>query len=331
MAAVTSRRTRRPVLPACLAFVGAIGCTGYVAAETGGDAMAWLKKIAAASRQINYAGTFVYQHGRKMETSRIAHRVDSGGEYEKLETLDGPPREIIRNNDNVTCYLPDTKTVIIEKRTTRQFPALLPEQLSDITENYVVTKDGQDRVAGFDCQLITLEPKDNLRYGHRFCAEINSGLPLRARTVNEKGDLVDLFVFTQLTIGSSINKDLLKSRFAGKSADWHVDRAALEQGENSADSGWVLKSPLAGFRKVTEMKRSIAGRPAQVSHIVYSDGLAAVSVFVETMPKSPPPSGATYQGAVNMFVTSSSGQMVTVVGETPARTVKQIAESLVPK
>ena len=181
MAAVASRRTRRPVLPACLAFVGAIGCTGYVAAETGGDAMAWLKKIAAASRQINYAGTFVYQHGRKMETSRIAHRVDSGGEYEKLETLDGPPREIIRNNDNVTCYLPDTKTVIIEKRTTRQFPALLPEQLSDITENYVVTKDGQDRVAGFDCQLITLEPKDNLRYGHRFCAEINSGLPLRAR------------------------------------------------------------------------------------------------------------------------------------------------------
>ena len=331
MAAVTSRRTRRPVLPACLAFVGAIGCTGYVAAETGGDAMAWLKKIAAASRQINYAGTFVYQHGRKMETSRIAHRVDSGGEYEKLETLDGPPREIIRNNDNVTCYLPDTKTVIIEKRTTRQFPALLPEQLSDITENYVVTKDGQDRVAGFDCQLITLEPKDNLRYGHRFCAEINSGLPLRARTVNEKGDLVDLFVFTQLTIGSSINKDLLKSRFAGKSADWHVDRAALEQGESSADSGWVLKSPLTGFRKVTEMKRSIAGRPAQVSHIVYSDGLAAVSVFVETMPKSPPPSGATYQGAVNMFVTSSSGQMVTVVGETPARTVKQIAESLVPK
>lgn len=331
MAAVASRRTRRPVLPACLAFVGAIGCTGYVAAETGGDAMAWLKKIAAASRQINYAGTFVYQHGRKMETSRIAHRVDSGGEYEKLETLDGPPREIIRNNDNVTCYLPDTKTVIIEKRTTRQFPALLPEQLSDITENYVVTKDGQDRVAGFDCQLITLEPKDNLRYGHRFCAEINSGLPLRARTVNEKGDLVDLFVFTQLTIGSSINKDLLKSRFAGKSADWHVDRAALEQGESSADSGWVLKSPLTGFRKVTEMKRSIAGRPAQVSHIVYSDGLAAVSVFVETMPKSPPPSGATYQGAVNMFVTSSSGQMVTVVGETPARTVKQIAESLVPK
>ena len=318
-------------LAAVLALVSALAGTGCEAAETGGDAQAWLKKITAASRQINYAGTFVYQHGRNMETSRIAHRVDAGGVYEKLETLEGAPREIIRNNDQVTCYLPDTKTVIIEKRTTRQFPALLPEQWSEIAENYTVTKNGQDRVAGYDCQIITLEPRDNLRYGHRFCAEIASGLPLRARTVNEKGDVVDLFIFTQLTIGSGISKEMLKSRFAGKTSDWQVDRGGLERSDTSPDSGWALKTPLAGFRKLTEMKRSIAGRQSPVSHIVYSDGLAAVSVFVESMPKSPLPSGSTYQGAVNMYVTSTSGQMITVVGETPARTVKQIAESLVPR
>ena len=321
----------RPVLPAFLAFAGALGCTGCVAAETSGDALTWLKKIAAASRQINYAGTFVYQHGRKVETSRIAHRVDAGGEYEKLETLDGPAREIVRNNDNITCYLPDAKTVIIEKRTTRQFPAMLPEQWSDIAENYTAIKEGQDRVAGYDCQVIALEPKDNLRYGHKFCAELTSGLPLRARTINEKGEVVDLFAFTQLTIGGGFNKDLLKSRFASKSGSWHVERSEFDQKESGVTSGWVLKSPLAGFKKLTEMRRSIAGRQSQVSHIVYSDGLAAVSVFVETMPKSPPPSGPTYQGAVNMYVTSMSGQMVTVVGETPARTVKQIAESIAPR
>src|SRR5476651_2298975 len=113
-------RTRRPGVPAVLALLGAIGCGGSLAAETGGDAMTWLKKIAAASRQFNYAGTFVYQHGRQMETSRIAHLADASGEYEKLETLEGPPREIMRTNENVTCYLPDSKTVIIEKRTPRQ-------------------------------------------------------------------------------------------------------------------------------------------------------------------------------------------------------------------
>ena len=331
MAAAASLKVMRPVLPAFFVFVGALGCTGYALAETSGDALEWLKKIATASRQINYAGTFVYHHGRKMETSRIAHRVDGGGEYERLETLDGRQREIMRTNDNVTCYLPDTKTMVVEKRTTRSFPTLLPEQLSDITESYVVTKQGLERVAGFDCQAIALEPKDNLRYGHSFCAELSSGLPLRARTLDEKGDLVDLFVFTQLIIGSGVSKDMLKSRFAGKTASWQVDRGRLDQPETSTDSGWALKSPMAGFRKLTEMKRSIAGRPAQVSHLVYSDGLAAVSVFVESMPKSPPPIGPTYQGAVNMYVTSMSGQMVTVVGETPARTVKQFAESLVPK
>ena len=93
----------------------------------------------------------------------------------------------------------------------------------------------------------------------------------------------------------------------------------------------VLKNRPAGFKKLTEMKRSIAGRSTQVSHIVYSDGLAAVSVFIEPLPKSPPPAGPTYQGAVNIYVRPQADQMLTVVGETPARTVKQIAESLSPR
>jgi sigma-E factor negative regulatory protein RseB len=328
MAAVTvSQRARRA---AALTLLGAVSC-GVAAAESSGDGMTWLKKIAAASRQLNYAGTFVYQHGRQMESSRVAHMADASGEYEKLETLEGPSHEIIRNNENVTCYLPEAKMVVIEKRTSRQFPALLPEQLTGITDNYSVTKGGLDRVAGHDCQVISLEPKDNLRYGHKYCAELATGLALRARTFNEKGDMVDMFVFTQLIIGSGVTRDMLKSRFAGVSQSWHVDRAGLERSETAADSGWALKSPPAGFRKLTEVRRSIAGRAAPVSHIVYSDGLAAVSVFLEPMPKSPPTAGATYQGSVNMYVKSSADQMVTVVGEAPARTVKQIAESFAAK
>ena len=107
-------------------------CAGVVlAAETldQADALAWLERIARVARQLNYSGTFVYQHGDQVETSRITHYFDRTGEYEKLETLDGPAREFIRNNDNVTCYLPDSKAVVVEKRTARQFPAFLPEVL----------------------------------------------------------------------------------------------------------------------------------------------------------------------------------------------------------
>ena len=316
----------------CLALIGIAGYTGVVDAQTGSnDAMAWLKKIAAASRQINYAGTFVYQHGNHVETSRIAHWADAGGEQERLETLEGPAREIVRNNNNVTCYLPESKTIVIENRAARQFPAQLPEQLAGVYENYVVKKGEPDRVAGFDCQTVVLEPKDNLRYGHKYCAELATGLPLRARAYNEKNEVVESFLFTQLVLGAGVSKEMLKSRYAGKSQSWRVDRSALDQKESSTDSGWELSSQPAGFRKLTEMKRLIAGRAAQVAHIVYSDGLAAVSVFIEPMPKSPPPAGPTYQGAVNIYVKSQADHMVTVVGETPARTVKQIAESLGPK
>ncbi len=314
------------------ALIGSVGGANWAGAQSGSaDAAAWLKKIVAASRQINYAGTFVYQHGSQVETSRIAHWADSSGEKERLETLDGPPREILRNNDNVICYLPENKTVLIEKRTARQFPAQLPEQLAGVFENYIISKGGQERVAGFDCQVVALEPRDNLRYGHKYCAELATGLPLRARAYNEKNEMVESFLFTQLVIGNGVTRDMLRSRYAGKSQTWRVDRSALDQNESNADSGWVLNNQPAGFRKLTEMIRSIAGRSTQVAHIVYSDGLAAVSVFIEPMPKSPPPAGPTYQGAVNIYVRSQADRMVTVVGETPARTVKQIAESLEPK
>jgi sigma-E factor negative regulatory protein RseB len=322
----------RPVLPVLVVLCGGIGCAGQAtAAEATGDAVAWLKKIAAASRQINYAGVFVYQHGNQVETSHIAHFTDSGGEFEKLETLDGPPREIVRNNDNVTCYLPERKTVVIEKRTAHQFPALLPDQLTGISDNYKVKKGDQDRVAGFDCQIVSLEPNDNLRYGHKFCAEMATGLPLRARTYNDKNEMVESFAFTQVTIGNGVSKDMLKSRFVNKSQGWRVDKSALEQREAKTETGWVLKNQPAGFKKLTEMKRTIAGRPTPISHIVYSDGLAAISVFIEAMPKSAPPAGPTYQGAVNIYVKPQGDQMLTVVGETPARTVRQIAESLSPR
>lgn len=313
------------------ALAGALVSAGNAYAEPL-DATAWLRKVAQSSRQINYAGTFVYQHGRQVETSRITHWVNAGGEHEKLETLDGPPREIIRANDNVTCYLPDTKTIIVTKRNGRQFPGLLPEHLSGIAENYVVRKGETDRVAGNECQVIVLEAKDNLRYGHRFCVDVASGLLLRARVYGDKNEMIESFAFTQLVLGNAVTKDMLKSQYANKSRDWRVDRSALERGEGALDSGWTVKNQPPGFRKVTELRRAIPGRPATVSQLVYSDGLAAISVFIEPMPKSPLMTGPlAYQGAVNVYVKSQADQMLTVVGETPARTVRQVAESLTPR
>ena len=293
------------------------------------DGVALLKKMASASRRLNYSGTFVYQHAGQNETSRIVHFVNpAGGEFEKLETLDGPAREVIRTNDHVTCYLPDSKTVLIEKRSSRRFPALLPEQLSGVADNYVVSVTGMDRVAGYDCRVVLLEPKDKLRYGHQFCAEAGSGLPLRSRTLSEKNQLLEAFAFTELKIGGSFSRDQVRSRYAARSKEWKVDHSALAITDVPADTGWSLTRQPTGFKKLTELKRSIAGRAGMVSHIVYSDGLAAVSVFIEPLPKARPARSLSHQGAVNIYIRPIADHMVTVLGEAPAATVMQIANSL---
>jgi len=293
------------------------------------EGITWLKKMATASRQLNYSGTFVYRYSTQTETSRIVHYVNqAGGEFEKMETLDGPAREVIRTNDQVICYLPETRTVLIEKRGKRRFPALVPEQLTGVADSYAIRVTGTDRVAGHECRVILLVPKDKMRYGHRFCAEVGSGLPLRARTLNEKNEPLESFAFTQLTIGGSFNRDRVRSRYAAKSKDWRVDHSAFSIAETPAETGWVLTQQPAGFRKLTELTRSFAGRSAKVSHIVFSDGLAAVSVFIEPMNRTRSLQSLSHQGAVNIYTRMVSDYMVTVLGEAPAATVMQIANSL---
>jgi sigma-E factor negative regulatory protein RseB len=293
------------------------------------DGLGWLTKMASASRTLNYRGTFVYQHADRIETSRVAHFVNpAGGEFEKLETLDGPEREVIRTNDQVTCYLPATRTVIVEKRSARRFPALFPEQLSGVSENYTVIVKSRDRVAGYDCQVVVLEPRDRLRYGHEFCAEAGSGLPLRARTFNEKNQPLDSFAFTEVNVGGRFSRDQVRSRYADKSRNWKVDHSTLVLSDMPADTGWTLTRQPAGFKKLTELKRSIAGRAAMVSHIVYSDGVAAISVFIEPLPKARPVNSLSHQGAVSIYVRPVADHLVTVLGETPAATVMQVANSL---
>jgi sigma-E factor negative regulatory protein RseB len=311
-------------------FLG-LSATHLALADSGAsqEGWPWLQKMANAANQLNYSGTFVYQHQGLSETSRIVHYVNpAGGVFEKLEALDGAPREVIRTNDQVVCYLPSAKTVLIQQRSARLLPALWPESLAGITENYAVKMDGLDRVADHECQIVTLEPRDDLRYGRQFCVEVRSGLPLRVRTLGEKNETLELFTFTQLTIGGRFSRDRVRSKYAARSQNWRVDRSALNVAEREADTGWVVNNQPAGFRKVTEVRRSIAGRKGPVAQIVFSDGLAAISIFIEPMPGERPAEELTHQGAVNIYTRSFANHRVTVLGETPAATVMQIADSL---
>ena len=329
-------RERLPGTPfrLCLLVFASLAGAAHAADSGNNGAGAWLKKMATASRSLNYSGTIVYQHRNHVETSRVVHFVNAaGGEFEKLETLDGPPREVVRSNDQVVCYLPASRTVLIEERnrSARNFPALLPESLAGIRGSYEIRKEDLDRVAEYDCQWIALVPRDELRYGRRFCAEVGSSLPLRAQTLDPKGERIESFAFTQVTIGGSFNRDRVKSKYEQTSRvqRWRIDRSGVTpSAATPADTGWVLTTRLPGFKKVMEAKRSIGGRRGAVSQIVFSDGMAAVSVFIEPMPAEEPAPALSYQGAVNIYKRPRGNHVVTVLGEAPAATIMQIANSL---
>ncbi|MFI4922258.1 MAG: sigma-E factor regulatory protein RseB domain-containing protein, partial [Burkholderiales bacterium] len=168
----------------------------------------------------------------------------------------GLPREIFRNNDEVLFFLPERKTVKVEKRLQRKpFPALLPEQLSNLSESYLIKLGGHERIAGFYCQALLLEPRDDLRYGYHLWAETNSGLMLKAIMLDENNDVVEQMTFTQLNIGGPIDEEMLKPKYPAKAAGWRYDRSGQPE-PISTDTGWSVKNPLAGFKKIREAKRA---------------------------------------------------------------------------
>ena len=316
---------RTLVVAAALAAGSAVLFGPDARAQSQPEAVNWLRKIYTATDRLSYTGTFVYQHGEQVETSRLARIVDSTGVHERLETLDGTPREIIRVNEEVQCYIPSTMTIKVDRQMeTRPFRAMRAD-VGEITENYNVRKAETERIAGYDCQSIVLEPKDNLRYGHKLWADANTGMLVKARTLNEKGEVVEQFAFTELKIGGKIDRDKVKSRFAGKGRDWRVEHSGIVE-TNLAPQGWGVKSLPPGYRKVAELRRNVGGA-RDVGQIVVSDGLAAVSVFIEPLAtrKAVPQLGPARQGAVNVYTRKIEEFLVIVVGEVPAESVRQIA------
>jgi sigma-E factor negative regulatory protein RseB len=288
------------------------------------ETLGWLRKMQQATQKLSYTGIFVYQQGARSEASRITRYVDSAGDIERLEVLDGVPREIVRTRDTVKCYLPASRVVKVDRRTPdRSFPALLPEKSGALARHYDISLGETRRIAGFDCQEVLLTPRDDLRYGYRLYADVASGMLLKAVTFDAAGESVEQFMFTQLAIGH-VTRDMVRPRHAARA--WRVEDAAASPAHLA---GWELSAELPGFHKIFELKRRM-GESKPVGQVVYSDGLAAVSVFIEPMQgrRDVVRTGLASMGAIHIYTREVANHMVTVVGETPAASVQRIADAV---
>ncbi len=290
------------------------------------DDLNWLKTMVFASHQTDYSGVFVYRYGNHVETSHIIHVADNDGEHARLVGMDGPRREIVRSNNQVWCFIGDSKIKLDGRRSDRRFPAILPEQLSLLNENYLIRQTEEGRVAGFHAHAVVFKPKDALRYGHRMWAHSDSGLLLKSEVLDERDRVIEQNAFIQLTIGgNNIDRSWIKADRPEAAKLAHTEQ---HPGLTESPSGWLVDVP-PGFRKITEMRRSLRDKKEPVTHLVFSDGLASISVFVEALESSQDDHpGLSSQGAIQVYRKVSGDYMLTVVGEVPPRTAMQVADSV---
>jgi sigma-E factor negative regulatory protein RseB len=263
---------------------------------------------------------------------RIVHRVDKGKVAERLVSLDGSGREIIRNETEVICYLPDKRTVLIEKRTdNRSLLAALPTYSKDLGEHYSIEKVGKV-VRAFErkTQTILVTPRDQYRYGYRLWLDQETAMPLKSQLFDRDGRVIEQILFAELNLRERIPAEELKPAVSAE--NYRVLRQDLEAPRLAGTAvGWNVLRPPAGFRMAAWRLQAIAGSTTPVLHLVYSDGLASVSVFIEPRDAAVERMrGLTMVGAASVFSRELDGRQVTVLGEVPAATVEAIAAGIAP-
>lgn len=294
------------------------------------QALQLLKGMTDAMQSRNYHGNFIYISDNKIENMIYVHRNDAGIVSERLYSLNGEAREIIRNNNSLICIWPDTESVVIDNSVIEsQLPAQLPGNLENLTINYEFKVLGQQRIADYDTYLVSIKPKDSYRYGYKYWIHSDSNIMLKSAVMNENGQVIEKMMFTQLYIDQVTDEMLLPVASSDDFRSHEVGPRASAALTKVQDSNWQVRMLPHGFT-MTMHQRSMT--PNVSEHMVFSDGMSSLSVFIEKKAKSDDVlTGYSNMGAVNAFGRYEDAFHITAVGEVPAQTVRLIGEALVLK
>lgn len=289
----------------------------------------WLvvKKVAAAARQQPLNGTYLHQMNSSLETFRIVRSGTGDNIQEKRTSLDGPSREIIRKGFELTCYAPDAKSLSAAKVSAmRLFPALLPDDIGNIAQSYSVKRSSKDRVAQRDCNWMELKPKDSKRYMLRMCVEPASFLPLKVITQNAAGEAVEQFTFTEIELQGPKDKSAFRPQYK---QNYVLRSASAPAMTLDADAPSEVSGMPNGFKLLRAVQRTLPGQGERtVRHMVFSDGLVMLSLFIEPQADGRPERAVNLHGAVNMATAEQGDYLVTLVGDLPEPTMMAMIRNL---
>lgn len=292
------------------------------AAAAADDAVDWLLKVSEAGRQANYQGTVVYRDGQRMDVMRLVHRQQDGRVQERLTSLNGRPRDILREGDRVAFIAGDEPV----QSSQSLFPVLSQDQLAQAAHHYEFRDLGNARVAGRGCRGVIMSPRDEFRYGYEVCGDVETAVPLRVTLLNRRGQTVEQLMFTEIAFPPRI-ADAAFAPLPGAKPVPVTAPAPASAAAAEAPETWRLVRLPPGFRVV---RRDLAPAPdgrGVVEHVLLSDGLSTVSVFGVR----PAATERWFRGLSNIGAMSAYGRRVgafhiTVVGEVPPGTVRMIGD-----
>jgi sigma-E factor negative regulatory protein RseB len=309
------------------------------------DPREWLQKMNQALATRNYDGTFFHLSEGRVETMRIVHRVRAGRVTERLQSLDGSGREFVRNDGELTCYLPDQHTVLVEPRPDHgPFLGSLPQFGADVNDFYRIEALKPTRILGRAARVVAVTPKDQYRFGYRLWLDEKTSMPLRTQLCDSHGAVIEQIFFAHLEMPENIPDSDLAPAVRTDGMRW-VHQGPAHDSASPALSAYRASQLPPGFRLTVAGSQTLGGASAPASHLVYSDGLATVSVFVEVQQSGapaaaasgdpstgpspePPMQGLARVGSGFAYSTVVQGHQVTAVGEVPAQTVEFIAHSV---
>ena len=309
---------------ACITLAGVFGVSSALADDR--DPHAWLDRMSNAVQTINYEGTVIRLKNGVSEALKVVHTVRDGVIHEKVIVQEGNGLEIIRNGNEVHCILPDRKSVLVEEWNDQStLFSTLPSSDIRFGNEYDVAIVRRDRVAGRKAVILAIRPHDGYRYGHRIWLDLETGFPLKTQLIGEGSEAIEQVKFADIDLDSDIQLSALKPSYSIDSFQWYAEpRRAVRRG---IQTDWVSDELPRGFTAVSIQEEQLPDTEQAVTHILYSDGLANVSVFIAAADGKKVAKRSRVGGS-NSYSLVNGGHRVTAVGEVPAATVEQIARSM---
>ncbi len=295
------------------------------------EPLAWLQRMNEAVDGLNYTGTFVHLSGSESRTMRVVHRAATASSpvAERLLSLDGPEREVLREDKVTRCTMPADRAVVVDAGGESPLRAALPDYEGGVQDLYNIAFLGEERVAGRRTRRIAVRPLDRYRFGYQFWLDTVTAMPLKTMTLGEHGRVVELMHFTDIAFPGEIEEAALAPTLA---TEGYATLYPSQVGDHElrSEAAWTADRLPRGFRLSIATRELAEGAPT-AEHLVYSDGLASVSVFIERS-RTASRARATFAelGAASAFSRSVGAYQIVVIGEVPADTVTMIGRSIRP-